>query len=198
MEHYFIARKHRDDEYFTFNDTLLGHPLSFRTVPGVFNYKGVDQGTRTLIDALAKLNISGKVLDIGCGLGIIGITIAKHFKDVQVTMSDINTTCVALAEQNRATNRVNVNVVAGDAYATIAERYNWVVSNPPIKAGKKVLFDMVLGAKNILERNGNIVIVIRKNLGMDSLRKAMIETYGNCTILDRNKGYYILMSKKDK
>ena len=198
MEHYFISKAHKESDYFTFSDTLLGNKLTFNSVDGVFNYHGVDEGTRTLIDTLVKCNIDikGDVLDIGCGLGVIGISVARYYTNINLTMCDVNSTVVELATKNAELNSVKSNIVVSNTYDNINDKFDFVLTNPPIKAGKKVLFDIVLGAYDKLREGGKIILVIRKNLGMQSLKNNMVATYGNCEILNRNKGYYILCSTK--
>ena len=163
----------------------------------MFNYRGVDDGTMALLEAIKKSGekIEGEVLDIGCGLGIIGITLAKNY-NIHLTLSDINENTIDLTKLNIEKNGVQANVVQSNAYSNIKQTFDYIVTNPPIKAGKSVLFSIVLDAYDHLYMGGKIILVIRKNLGMDSLRKAMLDKFGNCRIVARDKGYYILESVK--
>ena len=198
MEHYFVAKQHDKSEYFTFDANIYGHKFTFTTVNGLFNYHGVDKGTMALLDTLVKCNldIKGKVLDIGCGLGVIGISVGTHFKGADITMADVNQTAVDVSKINAQNNGVSATIIQSNAYDNIGGTFDWIITNPPIKAGKKVLFDIVLGSYIKLNAGGSIVLVIRKDLGMQSLKNEMEKTFGNCTIINRDKGYYMLLSKK--
>lgn len=199
MEHYFISNKFNKDQVFKFDADILGDRFVFNSHPGVFNYKNIDYGTLVLLKTIEKLNInpSGDVLDIGCGLGVIGIVVAKKYS-TYVTMCDVNETSVTLANMNIKENNVHATVCVSDCYSAINSKFDYIITNPPIKAGKKVLFDIVLGAYEHLNNGGQIILVIKKNLGMDSLKKAMTDKFGNCEILNRDKGYYILSSTLTK
>ena len=110
-------------------------------------------------------------------------------------MSDVNSFAVKLAKINVEKNRANVdNLIVGDMWENVVNRYSHVVSNPPIKVGKKVLLDFLGGLKDHLEDNGSVTIVIKKNLGADSTKRMMQEIFGNAEVLKRDKGYYILRS----
>ena len=197
MEHYFIARKYCNDELFSFNAEILGKQYTFYSLKGVFNYRGVDEGTMALLEAIKNSgeHIEGNVLDIGCGLGVIGIVLAHEF-NINLILSDINENTIDLTNLNIEKNGVTAKVIQSNAYENIKYSFDYIITNPPIKAGKAVLFDIVLGAYDHLNMGGKIMLVIRKNLGMDSLRKAMVDRFGNCKVVERNKGYYILESVK--
>ena len=150
------------------------------------------------IDAIKKqINLEGYGLDLGCGLGVIGIALIKTFH-VKMDMIDINKTAVRLTNENLIKNNVQHSAKAyfSDGFENVGEKYDFIISNPPIKSGKTMLFNLMKETYNHLKDNGQLILVIRKNHGMESLKKYLISIYSNCEIIARDKGYYILKSLK--
>ncbi len=198
MQHYFIDKDHVDSDFFNFNDSVLGLDLCFRSCDSIFSKNKIDEGTRALLDAISKkCEISGHGLDLGCGLGVIAITLIKKY-GVTFDMLDINRTAVKLSKENLIKNNVqkSANVFYSDGFSEVKNNYDFIVTNPPIKTGKKLLFDLMQGVYDHLNSNGQLILVIRKDHGMESLKKHINSIFGNCEIIDRNKGFYILRSLK--
>ena len=198
MQHYFINKEHKDSDFFTFEDAILNYKLCFRSCDSIFSKNKIDDGTRALLNAIdKKLTFSGHGLDLGCGLGVIAITLIKKF-GVTFDMVDINETAVKLSRENLMKNNVqkNANVFVSNGFENVSEIYDFIVTNPPIKTGKKLLFQLVQDSFAHLKQNGTLTLVIRKDHGMESLKKHLTEVFGNCEILVRDKGYYILHSAK--
>ena len=197
MEHYFIPRNYDKKDILEYGAVLFGRPYTFYSLKGLFSYQGVDEGTMALLNAIMKSGeeLHGNVLDLGCGIGVIGIVLAKNYK-IELTMSDVNSNAIDIASMNVQKHGVSAKVVESDSFENLKDRYEYIIINPPIKAGKQVLFDMVLKSYYHLFKGGKIILVIRKDLGMESLKKAMFERFGNVNILSRDKGYYILESEK--
>lgn len=163
---------------------------TFKTDNGVFSKKGLDFGTRTLLEAIPLDRIKGKVLDIGCGYGAIGIFVASNTEAV-VDMTDINSRSLDLARQNVILNHVQANVQYSNIYKDITDKYDYIITNPPIRVGKKVLYEILFKAKEHLKDNGEIWLVINKDQGAKSLLKDMSETY-EVELITKNKGFYII------
>lgn len=199
MQHYFIDKQHVESDFFDFNDQVLGLNLCFRSCDSIFSKNRIDDGSRTLLETIAKkCTLSGNCLDLGCGLGVIGISLAKKF-NLNFDMVDINGTAVKLSRQNTITNNVQrqTKVFESDGFSNVSAMYDNIITNPPIKTGKTLLFNLMDGAYHHLNTNGQLILVIRKDHGMESLKKHLIELFGNCEIIERNKGYYILKSIKN-
>ena len=197
MRHYFIASEHDEKDFFQFNHEQQGEHFSFTSCDDVFSKNQIDFGSQVLIDTIIKYSsdYSGKILDICCGYGTIGIILSRCL-DVKFDMCDINSLAVKLASINVKNNHVNVDkVFESNMWENVDDTYSHIVSNPPIKVGKKVLLDFLGGIKNHLEKDGSVTIVIKKNLGADSTKKYLTDIFGNCEVLARIKGYYILRSK---
>lgn len=162
----------------------------FLTDNGVFSKKGLDFGTRTLLETLNLNEITGEVLDFGCGYGPIGIYI-KDNTNSNVDMIDINRRSIHLAKENAKINNVNVNIFESDIYSNVSKKYDFIITNPPIRVGKKILYEILFGAKKYLKENGQLWLVISKNQGAKSLVKDLEKEY-KVEIKNKNKGFYII------
>ena len=199
MEHYFIEKEHKDSDFFEFTWQFLNHNFTFKSCDDVFSKDCVDYGTYVLLKTISKkISLKGNVLDIGCGYGVIGIVLSKLFTDIKITQSDVNPTALMLTRQNIKINdtRNIVNVVNSNAYENIDNSFDFIVSNPPIKAGKKVLLDILIGAYEKLNESGSLIFVIKKKFGEDSIKKKLSEIFSSIEVIERDSGYYVLLAKK--
>lgn len=175
--------------------TLLGTPMTFLTDAGVFSKKMVDYGSQVLLNAL-EVNSGKTLLDVGCGYGPIGLTLAKVY-GVKASLIDINSRALDLAQQNAEKNKVVARIFQSNIYENVTGVFDYIVSNPPIRAGKSVVHTIIEGASQHLVSGGRLTIVIQKKQGAPSAKTKMEEVYGNCQILKKDKGYYILESVKE-
>lgn len=192
MAHYFTNEKLKSEirkHYVNILDTKF----VFNTDHGVFSKDGLDFGTRLLIESIPLNEITGNVLDLGCGYGPIGISIAK-FTNANVDMIDINKRAVHLAKMNISENKVSANAFISDGYSEVNNKYNYIITNPPIRIGKVNLYNLLIGAKDYLKENGVIYLVIRKEQGANSLISDMKKHY-NVSILVKKKGFFITSLK---
>lgn len=199
MEHYFIEKEHKNDDFFEFTWQFEGADYVFKSCDDVFSKDNVDYGTYVLLRTiLKKIDISGDVLDIGCGYGPIGIVLSKSFSNVKVTMTDVNGTAVALSQENAKRNNAKnvIEIKLSNAYENIDKTFDFIVSNPPIKAGKKVLLNILLGSYDRLNDGGNLIFVIKKKFGEDSVKKELQKIFKSVEVIKRDSGYYILSAKK--
>lgn len=174
--------------------TLLGKPFKFLTDSGVFSKKQIDYGSQVLLNTVS-VEKGKSLLDLGCGYGPIGISLAKA-KGVQVTMVDINRRAIDLARKNAIENQAIVTIFQSNVYDNVTGLFDYIVTNPPIRAGKQVVNEMINGSFNHLRCGGSLTIVIQKKQGAPSAKNQMEEVFGNVDTLKRDKGYYILQSKK--
>lgn len=174
--------------------TLLGERFRFLTDSGVFSKKMIDFGSQVLLNCLDFKN-GESLLDVGCGYGPLGISLAK-VHGVFATMVDINNRALELAEKNASKNGVEAKIFQSNLYDKVEGTYDHIISNPPIRAGKAVVHEVLSGAFDYLNFGGDLTIVIQKKQGAPSAKAKMEEVFGNCDILKKDKGYYILRSVK--
>ncbi len=193
IEHYFSEKPKCPPEYRIIRTLILGKLFEFITCKGVFSYKRIDLGTRILIES-ADISRGSYVLDLGCGYGPIGIAMAKVY-NCKVIMTDINKRAIKLAKENVIRNRVQglVEVRRGNLYEPVkGEKFDTILTNPPLAAGKSVIYAIIEGAKNHLKKNGSLQVVVRK--GKEIVRRKMEETFGNVEILSKRAGYRVYKS----
>ena len=193
MSHYFENDKNLKSEWQEHKINILNKSYTFITDHGVFSKQGLDFGTRTLIETIPINKISGDVLDLGCGYGPIGITV-KDNTNANVDMIDINLRSLHLAKMNASKNNVSVNVFESNGYSNVLKKYDYIITNPPIRVGKKILYDLLFGAKEHLKENGELWLVINKNQGAKSVAKDLEKDY-NVEIVKKNKRFYIILAK---
>ncbi len=167
-------------------------PFIFLTDHGVFSKKGLDFGTRTLLENLPEL--TGEVLDFGCGYGPIGIFIKKKYSTT-VDMVDINKRSLALAHKNACKNEVAVHIFGSDIYQNVTKQYDYIVTNPPIRVGNEILYQILFGAREHLKENGELWFVIHKDQGAKTVFSKVNEVY-YAKIVAKNKGFYIICARK--
>lgn len=168
-----------------------GYGLNFMTDAGVFSKGELDPGTRLLLDALPDM--TGDVLDVGCGWGAIGIAVAKAYPDCRVTMVDVNRRALALCRENADRNRVTVACRESDGLSAVAGRnFDAVITNPPIRAGKQVIYRIFSDAAAQLKPGGALYLVIRKQQGAESCVKYLKTIFSGVEKLDKSNGYWVL------
>ena len=171
---------------------LLGEKMTFLTDAGVFSKKMIDFGSQLLLKCL-EVNQGETVLDVGCGYGPLGLSLAKAY-GVQATMVDINNRALNLARQNAERNKVEATIFQSNIYEQVKGKFDHVISNPPIRAGKQVVHEIIEKSKDFLGIGGDLTIVIQKKQGAPSAKSKMEDVFGNCEIVKKDKGYYILRS----
>ena len=189
MSHYFTNDEIKSNEkiYVTkINDI----ELKFYTDNGVFSKNKLDFGTRTLLENLDIDRFKGKILDFGCGIGPIGIYLSLKTKE-KIDMIDINKRSISLAIKNSKLNNANTNIFESNIYEKINKKYDFIVSNPPIRVGNEVLYKILFEAKEHLNENGELWIVINKDQGAKTITKKLEQFY-DVTIVEKNKGFYVI------
>lgn len=169
--------------------------FTFKSDAGVFSKNYIDFGSFTLLNAFKAEIETGSILDMGCGYGPIGITLATLYPTFKVKMTDINARALDLALENINTNHVkNAEVLKSNMFEAILpdEKFDYILTNPPIRAGKQVVFGIYDGSFNHLKEGGELWVVIQKKQGAASSQKHIEEVFGNCSVVTKEKGYYIL------
>ena len=170
---------------------VKGHKFTFLTDNGVFSKDGLDFGSRLLLESIPLDEVGAKVLDMGCGYGTIGIIINK-LTDHDIDMVDVNLRAMHLARRNAKENDCsNINIFESNCYQNITSKYNTIITNPPIRAGKKIVYEILMSAKKYLEQDGNLFLVIRKEQGAKSIISDLEKEY-NVEILEKKNGFFVL------
>lgn len=176
---------------------IKGKNIKFTTDLGVFSKGGVDFGSSQLLKNI-KINDDVKtILDVGCGYGTIGLTIALLYKNTIVDMVDVNLRAIELAKKNAILNSIiNVNIFECNVYQNIHKTYDLIVTNPPIRAGKKVVHQILIEGQKYLNDHGSLWCVIQKKQGALSAIKVLDANYQEVIIHCKEKRYYIIEAKK--
>ena len=200
MSHYFKDDPNLASNIKTITYEVNGLTMNLFTDNGVFSKSKVDEGSLAFLKVILPLDLGNNILDLGCGYGTIGLTLAVVKKEARVTLADINSRALALCRRNAELNNVSqrVTILQSDIYTKIEGKYDSIVINPPIRAGKSVTYKMYEEAKQYLIDGGSLLIVIRKAQGAESAAKYIESIFGNVKLLDRHKGYHILQAVKSK
>lgn len=176
---------------FNFNNKVF----SIYSDNGVFSKDRFDYGTRVLLNSVDIDKLSGNVLDLGCGLGVVGIILGTFNKGINIDMVDINERAIDLAKNNLVLNNVKANVFVSDIYSNIDNKYDFIITNPPIRAGKNVIRGFLLGSYDYLKDDGILYFVMRKDHGVKSMIKELSVKF-NTSIVNKDKGFYVALCTK--
>lgn len=197
MAHYYTNNLDLKSEETNIHFQYRNHDIVFVSDHGVFSKDRVDYGTRVLLETIVLQENQKRLLDVGCGYGTIGISLKKEYSWLNVEMVDVNERAIHLANESIQKNNVqNIIAYKSHVYENVNGSFDVITSNPPIRAGKKVVFDILEGAFRYLNKGGELLIVIQKKQGAPSAKKKMEEVFGNCEIIKRDKGYFVLKSVK--
>lgn len=198
-EHYYSNKPQAESKPRHFKFTLLGHMFTFETDAGVFSKSEVDFGSRVLIDTFEMPDLEGVLLDVGCGYGPIGLSIAKEYPERLVYMMDINERAVALSLKNAESNGVqNVRIFESDGLSAVAEDIQAaaILTNPPIRAGKDTIFRFYEEAYGRLAESGELWVVIQKKQGAPSTVSKLEGMFSKVDVVEKKKGYWIIRAEK--
>lgn len=198
MNHYYTNDPDLEHDEHQFDFELAGNRLRFTTDSGVFSKHTIDYGSRVLIETVIASDLpAGALLDVGTGYGPIGLSLAKHFGDRKITMTDVNQRALGLATRNADANDVkNVTILESDRYSAVTGDFGVIVTNPPVRAGKTIVTDIIAGADAHLSEGGQLFVVLQKKQGAPSALKLMREVYSEADVIKKDRGYYILLAIK--
>jgi 16S rRNA (guanine1207-N2)-methyltransferase len=177
------------------HERVRGFDLHLETQAGIFSHRGVDAGTRLLIEAM-RVSPTARVLDLGCGYGVIGIVAAKLAERGGAVLVDSDIRATRLAARNLALNGItNAEIVLGDGVHDLPRRsrFNVVASNPPTHSGREVLDEFVAGAYGVLKPRGQLFMVVNRLL---SLRREVERVFANVETVARSGGFIVVRATK--
>lgn len=172
---------------------IFDKEFCFNTDNGVFSKSKLDFGTRCLLENLPLEEIKGEILEVGCGYGVIPIILTRTVDKIDsFDAVDVNKRALHLAEMNKKENfSPKVNFFFSNCYQNINKKYDVIISNPPIRAGKNIVYEIVMNARNYLKEDGKLFIVINKDQGAKSLYKDLEKVY-KCELINKKKGFWII------
>ena len=193
-DHYYSKHPQSKNITETKHVMIQNEAFTFTTGTGVFAKKGIDFGTRLLIENFRLPEIEGDLLDLGCGYGPIGITLARFYNERTIMMVDVNERAVSLAQLNAEQNDVsNVEIKQSDGFQNVInKRFAAIVTNPPIRAGKKLIYHLFKKSITYLPPNGELWIVIQKKQGAPSAITFLSSIFELVETVVRKKGYYVI------
>lgn len=195
MAHYFTNDNNKIEKLKKVNVNINDVKYYFYTDNGVFSKGELDFGTELLLKTFEySYPQDKKLLDIGCGCGPIGIYLSKL--GFAVDMCDVNLKAIELSKQAINEQKLNAEVFESDAYLNVNNKYDYIISNPPIRVGKQKLYEIVMNAKDYLKDNGEVWLVVRKDKGADSLVKDMKKVYSSVEVVEKKKGFHIIKACK--
>lgn len=197
-EHYYSRTQKVESEPQFWNYPLNNVTYRFKTDNGVFSKKEVDFGSKLLIETFQMPELQGDILDVGCGYGPIGLAIAKQWPDRNVHMIDVNLRAIELAKYNSELNGItNVEIYESDRFSAVKETsFAAILTNPPIRAGKKVVHSIYEQSYEHLKQEGELWVVIQKKQGAPSSIDKLLELFKEVETVEKKKGYFIIKAKK--
>jgi 16S rRNA (guanine1207-N2)-methyltransferase len=193
MSHYFSKVQESEFKLNQIEDTIRDRAIKLFTASGIFSAKKIDLGSRILAENMI-INPNDRVLDLGCGIGVIGIVASRLTKN-KVILTDINQRACKLSKMNSKGIK-NIKVLCGNTYEKVQdEKFDVILLNPPQTAGKKLCFRMIEDAKKHLNKKGSLQIVARHNKGGKTFSQKMEEVFGNMETIVKQSGYRVYLSK---
>jgi 16S rRNA (guanine1207-N2)-methyltransferase len=197
-EHYYSRTQQVESDPKFWDYTLKNNQFRFKTDNGVFSKREVDFGSRLLIESFELPSAEGMLLDVGCGYGPIGLSLAKCYQDRMIHMIDVNERAIFLAKENAALNRIeNVKIYESDRLLKVEENmFAAILTNPPIRAGKKTVHDIFEQSFEHLTSQGELWVVIQKKQGAPSAIEKLNNLFNHVETIDKSKGYFVIKAKK--
>ncbi len=196
-DHYFSASPESPHRYAEAEYEYRGEKLRFLTDAGVFSRGEVDFGTDVLLKALPD-DLSGRVLDLGCGWGAVGVSVGKKYPACDLTMCDVNERAMELARKNALSNGVKAEAVQSDGLENVEGPFDYILTNPPIRAGKQVSYRLFAESAQKLSPEGSLYIVIRKQQGAESAVKYLKTIFQQVDTVDKSGGFWVIRCREGK
>ena len=197
MAHYFTDNKDLKSEEISFDCEVLGNKFTFFSDNGVFSKTHLDFGSLLLMEEFKNPDIEGLLLDLGCGVGVIGTILGTHYKRA-VNFIDINPRAIELTKKNASNYNLEYEAFLTDGMENVSNEYACILTNPPIRAGKKVIYNFFKESYNHLKINGELWFVMRRNHGVESAIKEIDNLFSNHEVIKRKNGFWIVKTIKLK
>lgn len=196
-DHYYTTSPESAHRYAPCTFVYRGETVNFMTDAGVFSRGEVDFGTEVLLKALPD-HLAGRVLDLGCGWGCVGVSVGKKYPETQIVMCDVNERALGLAQENAKKNGVRAETVLSNGLENVEGVFSCIITNPPIRAGKQVIYGLFAQSAKALEEDGALYIVIRKQQGAESALKYLKTIFDQVETIDKSGGFWVICCKGGK
>ena len=194
-EHYYTQEPTSKHEEHAFTLECAGRALRFETDAGVFSKLRLDPGTALLLKALPE-NFSGRALDLGCGWGPVGCCMAARWQHARIALCDVNERAAGLARENLRRNNLSGEVSCGDGLDAVEGAFDLIAVNPPIRAGKAVIYRLFAQSAQRLTAGGNLYVVMRRAQGAESAEKELKTLFPKVETVERGGGYRVFRAEK--
>ena len=197
LEHYFTNNTNLKSEIRTLTYSYENTPFEFFSDNGVFAKNKIDYASKLLVETFIEnhkeVEKECTLLDVGCGYGFLGI-VAGKILNINIELVDINKRALHLCERNIKLNEVKGKAYESNAYECVKNKYEYIITNPPIRAGKNTVLEILKGAKNHLLDNGELWFVINKDQGAKSTANSLKDCY-NIEVVAKSKGFFVFKAK---
>jgi 16S rRNA (guanine1207-N2)-methyltransferase len=193
VEHYFSEKQKSDDSRFEIQIKLRNDSFAIMSASGIFSKAELDTATKLLIE---NSSIGEKILDLGCGYGVVGISILRRHKDANVYFSDVNERALDLTAENLKKLNLKGTVVKSNVFDNLNENFDTILTNPPMAAGRKVCYQIIEDSYKHLDKEGTLQLVARHNKGGKTLSEKMEEVFGNVEAIAISGGFRVYLSRK--
>ena len=194
-EHYYTQEPTSKHEEHAFTLECAGRALRFETDAGVFSKLRLDPGTALLLKALPE-SFSGRALDLGCGWGPVGCCMAARWQHARIALCDVNERAAGLARENLRRNNLSGEVSCGDGLDAVEGQFDLIAVNPPIRAGKAVVYKLFAQSAQRLTAGGNLYVVMRRAQGAESAEKELKTLFSKVETVERGGGYRVFRAEK--
>ncbi len=195
MEHYYTKTPKSELKLFKLKTRLRNKEIELYAASGLFSIKQVDKGSELLINKCLIKN-NWKVLDLGCGYGIIGLSLLLTNPSLKLTFSDINERAIEITKKNLQLHRLKAEIIQSSGFEKIKDKFDTILLNPPQTAGKQLCFKLIEDSREHLNKKGYLQIVARHNKGGKELSKKMLEIFNNVKDIAKSSGYRIYISQR--
>jgi 16S rRNA (guanine1207-N2)-methyltransferase len=195
LTHYFTNTENLAHDRKEIEFRFLGVSYRFVTDKGVFSRTKPDEGSLYLLEAMLNEELAGQVLDMGCGYGLMSLILKHQRPHLKVYGVDVNERAIALANENAQRMQLELEFNCFDLKEDLHQSFDVMMSNPPIRAGKQVVYRFFDQAQQHLSPGGRLFLVIRRKQGAASATKALLERFEEVRRIDLKKGFEILLAQ---
>ncbi len=198
MAHYYDQNPTAEHQVIELKVRINGQDFQFQTDSGVFSRSRLDYGSELMIETVIndQKKLKGRLLDLGCGYGPVGIIMKRLFPAAEVVLCDINERALGLARKNARQNQVQyIDILQSDGLQKVTGQFDTIMTNPPIRAGKAVVYRFFAESAKRLKPDGQLYVVIQKKQGAPSAQKYLQQLFAQVEVIERSAGYWIIRAK---